>query len=82
MFYCRFVLVKLSEIRKEVQCPICLGMFFKNFRGAAYIFCDNDLLMFLLNYYSSSYKIVLIWLYFFTNSLHFADVSDIILITL
>lgn len=26
LFACRFITVKLSEIRKEVQCPICLGM--------------------------------------------------------
>lgn len=24
-FSCRFIIVKLAEIRKEVQCPICLG---------------------------------------------------------
>jgi hypothetical protein len=24
---CRFVFVQLADIRKEVQCPICLGMF-------------------------------------------------------
>ncbi|XP_022715846.1 putative E3 ubiquitin-protein ligase RING1b isoform X2 [Durio zibethinus] len=26
VFHCRYVLVKLSDIRKEVQCPICLGI--------------------------------------------------------
>jgi hypothetical protein len=26
-FSCRFVFVQLADIRKEVQCPICLGMF-------------------------------------------------------
>lgn len=26
LFVCRFVAVKLSDIRKEVQCPICLGI--------------------------------------------------------
>ncbi|XP_066162944.1 putative E3 ubiquitin-protein ligase RING1b isoform X2 [Oryza sativa Japonica Group] len=25
-FSCRFIIVKLAEIRKEVQCPICLGI--------------------------------------------------------
>ena len=24
----RFIVVKLAEVRKEVQCPICLGMYF------------------------------------------------------
>ncbi|XP_071930490.1 putative E3 ubiquitin-protein ligase RING1a isoform X2 [Coffea arabica] len=24
--FCRFIIMKLSEIRKEVQCPICLGI--------------------------------------------------------
>jgi hypothetical protein len=27
--HCRFIVVKLAEIRKEVQCPICLGMLLK-----------------------------------------------------
>lgn len=26
-FFCRFVFVELPEIRKDVQCPICLGTF-------------------------------------------------------
>ncbi|KAK9267370.1 hypothetical protein L1049_009795 [Liquidambar formosana] len=26
VFVCRFVIVRLAEIRKEVQCPICLGI--------------------------------------------------------
>lgn len=28
VFFSRFVLIKLAEIRKEVQCPICLGITF------------------------------------------------------
>ncbi|GMP74611.1 hypothetical protein CsSME_00031989 [Camellia sinensis var. sinensis] len=36
-----FVVVKLSEIRKEVQCPICLGIFLiLRFTPPRFIFYD------------------------------------------